>query len=238
MQRLITCLALAMLLNGCGVAALLFSEEARQALADNFEESIEAQQALSEHVFALSRGDIDISDYNYTPPTATEDGVLQITDGFFPFGTGSLTVYFTVEGDAGPVNPYDVDLSTHSSVSVTATFTFTGLSKTGVTMSAAGDFSADTVVNGPNEVTTDVSGNFSVTHAGYDVDLATNNLIMVFDLLAEECTSVTGRVNGTIDIPDFFYDADFVVDGYGDRLQIGIDAVVGTLDYFIDLTDL
>jgi hypothetical protein len=216
MQKLILALAVAVLVSGCGTAA------------------INAQQMISEHVFAASRGDIDISNYTYTPPAGGNPGQLTITDGTFPFGTGSLTINFLVTGDNGPVDPYDpaVDLSTHDAVSVVADFSFSGLSLSGITMSAAGDFTADAVNNNGTDVTADIAGNFDINHNGYDIDLATN------DLAAREVTSVTGQVDGTVDIPNFFYDADFVVDGQGDQLQIGIDAVVEQINYFVALADL
>jgi hypothetical protein len=241
MQKLILALAVAVLVSGCGTAALLLlSDDARDDLIGNFEEAINAQQMISEHVFAASRGDIDISNYTYTPPAGGNPGQLTITDGTVPFGTGSLTINFLVTGDNGPVDPYDpaVDLSTHDAVSVVADFSFSGLSLSGITMSAAGDFTADAVNNNGTDVTADIAGNFDINHNGYDIDLATNDLQLAFDLAAREVTSVTGQVDGTVDIPNFFYDADFVVDGQGDQLQIGIDAVVEQINYFVALADL
>jgi len=238
MHRLLLALSLALVV-GCGDSAqLVLSPAARQELVNNFEAGLDAQQLLAEHIFALGRGDIDITDYTYVPPVGATPGSLTINDGVFPFGTGSLTMNFTAQGDGSYFDPYVVDFTTFTDVVVDADFVFNGLSNTGVPMSASGDFIADTVQNGVNAVQTTVDGTFAVSHDGYNMDFVATSLAMDFDLLAQQCTNVVGQVDGTLDIPDFFYDADFTVTGLGTQLQIGIDAVVETFDYFVALSEL
>ena len=84
-------------LVGCTGAELAFSGAARQELVDNFEVSVDAQQAMAEYSFAAGRGDLDLSGAVYTPPVGNTPGTLTISDGTFPFGTGDLTIVFTAQ---------------------------------------------------------------------------------------------------------------------------------------------
>jgi hypothetical protein len=240
MRAIIAFVSLLAVVGGCSSAELAFSEQARQELVDNFETSVDAQQLLAEYSFAASRGDLDIAGATYTPPVGSTPGTLTIQDGVFPFGTGDLTIVFTVQGDGGYVDPYDpsVDLTTHTTVAVVADVVFSGISNTGETMAGAADFSATTVQNGLSDVQAAIDGVFQIDHAGYEFDFTATGVEMGLDLEAEEITSVVGTVDGTVDIPDFFYDADFSVDGLGSELQVEIDAVVTSISYLLALAEL
>lgn len=237
-MRAITLSALFALLAGCTGAEVVFSGAARQELVDNFEASVDAQQMIAEYSFAASRGELDLSGAVYTPPVGSAPGTLTIPDGTFPFGTGDLTIVFTVQGDGAYVDPYAVDLSTATNVAIVADVVFAGISTTGEAISATADFTATTVNNGVNDVQATVDGVFDVVHGGYDYDFTATGVQMDLDLANETVTSVVGNVSGTVDIPDFAYDADFNVDGLGTTLQVDIDAVVASISYTLGLAEL
>jgi len=225
-------------LGACSNADLLLSAQARQDLVDNFEASVEAQQTVSEYVFAASRGDLDLAGAQYTPPVGSTPGTLTIQNGVFPFGTGDLTIVFTAEGDNGFVDPYVVDLTTHQSVTVVADVLFTGISTTGEALDVAADFTATTLQNGLDDVQAVINGDFAIGHGPYDIDFTATDVEMGLDLLNETVTNVVGNVEGTVDIPDFAYDAAFTVNGLGDQIQIDIDAVVTSIVYTLALDQL
>jgi len=225
-------------LVGCAGADLALSAQARQELVQNFEVSVDAQHMITEYAFAASRGDLDISGAVYTPPVGSTPGTITIPNGTFPFGTGDLTINFTAQGDGVYVDPYVTDLRTATNVTVVADVLFTGVSNIGESLSASADFTASTVNNGVNDVLATVNGDFGVSHGQYGFDFTANDVQFALDLAAEKVTNVLGNITGTVDIPDFFYDADFTVVGLGSTLAIDIDAVVTTIDYTLSLIEL
>ena len=91
---LMTALALA---TGCTSAVdaldeIFLSPNEADALVVNFEASVDAQQELSELVFAATRGDLDLvndfANVDYVPPSELNNwtGSLTITDGVYAFG--------------------------------------------------------------------------------------------------------------------------------------------------------
>ncbi len=230
--------ALFLFLCGCTGADLALSGAAREELVANFEASVDAQQMIAEYTFAASRGDLDLAGAVYTPPVGSTPGTLMIPDGTFPFGTGDLTIVFTVQGDGVYVDPYAVDLTTATNVAVVADVVFTGTSNIGEAIMASADFNATTVNNGINDVLATINGDFAVDHGQYDFDFTANDIQMNLDIGNEVVTNVLGNVSGTVDIPDFPYDADFTVDGLGTTLDIDIDAVVTSISYTLGLAEL
>jgi hypothetical protein len=123
-------------------------------------------------------------------------------------------------------------------VAVVADVVFTGTSNIGQPISAYADFTASTVNNGASNVQAEVDGEFGVEHGEYEFDFDVTNVQMALDIAGQRVTNVLGNVTGTADIPDFGYDADFVVDGHGDFLTIDIDAVVTSITYTVGLAEL
>jgi hypothetical protein len=225
-------------LAGCAGAELALSAEARAELVQNFELSVDAQHMITEYAFAASRGDLDISGAVYVPPVGSTPGTLTITGGTFPFGTGDLAITFTTQGDGAFVDPYVVDLTAATNVEVVADVVFTGTSNIGESISAYADFTAATVNNGVSDVQATVDGLFGVDHGQYEFDFTATDVQFDLDLAAERVTNVVGSVTGTVDIPDFFYDADFSVEGLGTTLDVDIDAVVASISYTLGLLEL
>lgn len=237
-MRAIPICALIALLGACTGTELAFSASARQDLVQNFELSVDTQHMITEYAFAASRGDLDISGAVYTPPVGSTPGTLTITNGTFPFGTGDLTIVFTARGDGTYVDPYVVDLSTATNVIVVADVQFSGISNIGESLDAYADFTASTINNSMSSVQAEIDGNFGVDHGEYEFDFTATDVQMDLDLVAEKVTNVLGNVSGTVDIPDFPYDADFTVDGLGTTLLVDIDAVVTSISYSLGLAEL
>ena len=242
MWKFVATLTIAAAAIGCSSDGEILGFNA-QALVDNFETSVDTHQLMSEYGFAASRGELDItgSEYDYVPPdTLGNPGTLTITNGTFPFGTGDLVITFTAEGDAGFVDPYGagVDLSDDSVVTVVADIVFNGTTPEGQSLGALASLTVETVQNDVDTATTTVNGNFGVAVDDYVTNFTAADVEMTFDLANDRVTSVTGVVDGTMDVPDLAYDPDFLVTGLGDHLQIGIDAVTTQINYLVDIDEL
>ena len=231
---------------GCSpsIDELFLTESEIEALELNFEASVDAQQLLAEFIFASGRGDIDpaleYTDFTYDPPSLLNGwlGTLNVTGGTFSFGTGDLVLTFTALGDGLPVDPALIDLTTLANVEIDADVTFFGTSLSGAPLIANADLVIDTVLNGSQIVETLLNGTMVVNHDGYVLTLAPQNLGLTFDMLLHEVTNVTGSVPGQLEIPDFIADAEFVVTGLGDSIEIAINAAATTINYTLDLIDL
>ena len=237
MMRLIGYALLAAALVGCGSNGLGFNTA---ALVTNFETSVQTEQMLAEFAFEASRGDIDLTQYNYTytPPQGSLPGTLTITGGDFNFGSGDITINFTAAGDGGFVDPYLDDLTDDTQVAIVADVIFNGTGPNGETLDALADITVTTIQNDVNSAITMVTGTFDVSLDDYDFEIVANDVEMTLDLVNDTVTEVTGSIVGTADIPDFLFDIDFTIDGVGDQLQIGIDAVVTQINYTLALADL
>jgi len=245
MRKMLLLAALVVGVAGCpSVDELFLTPSEAAALTDNFEATVDFQQQVSEFVFAAGRGELDLasefSNYNYDPPSAANAfrGTLTILGGDFPFGSGDLTVHFTASGDAGPVDPYVVDLSGDTQVTIDGDYDFSGLSSLGETLTSTADFTMTTVQNGAQVVSTLVDGTFVIDLAGYAADLTANGLELTLDLLTRRVTNVLGELRGKVDIPNFVLDANFTLTGLGSDLQIAIDAAATTISYTLNLFSL
>ena len=100
--------------------------------------------------------------------------------------------------------------------------TFLGL-QDGAPVDLTTTFSATTLQNAVNDVTTRVNGVFAIDYDGYVADIQAVDLDLTIDLVTDEITSVLGSLTATIDVPNFVLDADLVLTGLGDSVQIGIE---------------
>jgi len=234
---------------GCSAATdaldtIFLTPSEADALVANFEAAVDAQQEISELVFAATRGDLDlVNDYanvDYVPPSDLNNwtGSLTIIDGIYSFGTGDLAVDFKVSDALGPVDPYLEDIRDATDLTIVADVAFDGVSTLGTALTANGDVTITTVQNALDDATAIVQGTFDIDHGGYVTDLATNDLALTFDMVAETVTNVGGSISGSVDIPDFVFDADFDVDGLGDRIRVTLDAAATSISYTLSLLDL
>ena len=240
-------LSTCLVFGGCAAAVVpeLIALTAGEAdeLSFNLEETVDIQQELAQFTFLAATGGLpDIESYDYVAPSAENGWVGSITtpSGMFPFGNGALSIDFTTTGDAGPVDPYapGVILTDDDQVSVDAAVDFLGQSDVGYDVHALGDFMVTTTNNGPIDVSALVDGDFVINHDDYTSTFHADQLGLDFDLVTSEISSMTGGLNGTIDLPDFAIDAEFDVEGLGQQLDVAIDALVTPIHYLIDLSDL
>jgi hypothetical protein len=234
---------------GCSAATdaldeVFLTPNEADALVENFEASVDAQQELSEFVFAATRGDLDLvnsyANVDYVPPSDLNGwvGSLTITDGIFAFGTGDLVVDFQVSDALGPVDPYVEDIRDAANLTIVADVFFDGVSTLGTGLTANADVTITTIQNALDDATALIQGTFDIDHGGYLVDLATNDLELTFDMVSETITGVGGSISGDVDIPGFVFDADFDVDGLGDRIRVSLDAAATSISYTLSLLDL
>ncbi|MEM8883039.1 MAG: hypothetical protein AAGD14_03130 [Planctomycetota bacterium] len=242
MKKLSLILLLAFSTMGCAAAAaaLLLSGGDVDDLVDNFEESIETQQRLAEYAMSVARGEVDIQNYTYDPPSQANGmvGTLSLSDGQLPFGDGNITVTFNVDGDGVPVDPYAVDLSGMGSIDSNVQISFNGISPNGKTLAITSDVDIATLANSATDVTALMSGNWAVDLDDYQTGFSSNGLELDVDLINEEVTRAIGVVDGNIDLPNFPIDGSFDVEGLGDQLEIGIDVAVTEIEFLVDLVDI
>jgi hypothetical protein len=241
MRTLILGLAVVGLIVGCTIDEYFLSGQEIDELVENFDASVETQQQLSEYVFAAVRGEVDVNDFVYDEPDADNNWVGTLTADSFsgPWGQGSLQITFTVAGDNGPVDPYQEDLSDDSQVSLDAVVAFSGTSALGADVGVDADFSMVTTYNGEDSAITVVDGDFDITHNDYDVSFYADDLELTMDLAADEIIAAYGRLDGSVDIPDFKWgDAGFDLEGVGDAIEVSLDAIGDWLSYSISLDEI
>jgi hypothetical protein len=112
------------------------------------------------------------------------------------------------------------------------------VSTIGSGLTADGDVTITTLQNTVDDATALIQGTFNIDHGGYLSDISTNDLELTFDMVTEKVTNVAGSISGNVDIPNFAFDADFDVDGLGDRIQVTLDAAATKLSYTLSLLDL
>ncbi len=231
-------LAAALFCAGCtsAIDQITLTSAELNDLQTNFEASLEVHQKLSGFLFHAARGDIDLlldfASISYDEPTEANGftATITITNGTFSFGQGDLTLMFQTTQGGTPVDPYLVDLSS-GEFGVDATVDFQGTSLFGAVLSAAGDVSIATLTNALDDATAAITGALDVRVNGYQVDLSSNGLELTLDMVADRVTNAVGRINVDVDIPDFAFDADVVVDSVGSAFDVALRAADSFLDY-------
>jgi hypothetical protein len=137
-----------------------------------------------------------------------------------------------------PVDPYFEDIRDAVNLTIDADVAFDGVSTIGSGLTADGDVTITTLQNTVDDATALIQGTFNIDHGGYLSDISTNDLELTFDMVTEKVTNVAGSISGNVDIPNFAFDADFDVDGLGDRIQVTLDAAATKLSYTLSLLDL
>ena len=238
--------ALALLLSiscmGCGaiLAAAFLSDGDIDSVVENFEETIDTQQQLTQLAMEAVRGDLDVTGYTYDPPTDQNGmtGTLTKSDAQTEFGDGNIQIRFQVEGDGVAVDPYEVDLSSMGAIDGAIEVVFVGTSPNGKPINVDADVDISTLQNSLTDVTAVVSGEWNINIDGYKTNLSTGGMEMDFDLLNDQVTRAVGSIDGDIDIPNFPIDGDFDIEGLGDKLQVAINVAVTTIDFDIDLNSI
>lgn len=242
MRNAIVGLLLLIGVAGCAANLLdgvLLTAQEQQELEDNMTAIFDANNMVAEWAFAAGRGDLDLSQFTYTAPSAANNwvGTIEGQGARLPFGDGDLTLTFTATGDNGPVDPYDpaVDLTDDQTVTVDAVLNFQGTSTTGAPLDISGNVLFDTVQNGANQVVVDLTGDLMVDHDGYVTDLNVFDLQATIDMVQGEVTDLTGSVNGVVQIPNFLFPAEFSLEGLGPNLDVLVQASLSFFGFGIGL---
>jgi len=242
MKKLVLALFCSLSCIGCGaaIAAALLSGGDVDDLVENFEESIQTQQQVAEFAMAAARGDIDISEYSYDPPTEANGmtGTLTLNDGQVPFGNGDVQIVFQVDGDGLPVDPYQQDLSGMGQLDGAVDIVFRGTANSGKPLSVDADVDISTIANSATDVTAILAGAWGVNIDGYKTHMSSGGMEMDIDLATDKVTRAVGTIDGDIDIPNFPIDGDFDIEGLGDKLQAAIDVGITDIDIDLNLDDL
>jgi hypothetical protein len=228
------CLGLA----GCSADELILSPGEAEAIGDNVEGAIEAYQSMTDYGVSVGLGETDLNDAQYTAPDASNDwmGRIEYT-GDIDGHSGTVVIDFRAEADGQPVDPFQIDPSSVGAVVLTGTATFTGTSAEGAPLSLSADFSLDVTAENGELVSVSVAGNFSVNHDDHVVDLATDGFTVEYDA-AREIVSVTGTIDGEVDVPNLAYDADVSARGEGDQLVYSVGVLGVNVDREIAVSDL
>jgi hypothetical protein len=227
-------------LFGCGSSEPTLSPAEMQALTENLSECEAAHREASRLALEIALGEADLSGYVYTPPTAENGwvGTIVGNDVTLDAGTGDLFVTFAVTGDNGPTDPYLEDLSDDAAVVVHAVVSFLGTSGLGLPISMNADFVLSTFAAGSGARGFELDGTFDFAHGAYAANFIATNFSMLLDELTREAVEVTGALAARIDLPDYDFDADFLLQGFGTRVEATLRAGGSFLHYAIDLLDL
>lgn len=242
MKKTLLALLLSLHCAGCGavIAAALLSGGDVDKLVDNFEGTVETQQQVTQLAVQAARGELDISQYDYDPPTVDNGmtGTLTMNDGQFAFGDGDIEIVFHIEGDGVPVDPYVDDLSGFTQLAGDVHIVFDGTSTSGKPLHVDADLDVTTLSNTATDVTALLSGVWDVYLDGYRTNLSTDGLEVDVDLATQEVTRAVGNIDGDIDIPNFPVDGNFDIEGLGDTLAVAINVAITDIDFDVSLGDL
>lgn len=240
MKKLLMTSLIAIACNGCGalgLAAILSGGEADNLVA-NFEDTIETQQQLAQFATAAARGEIDITDYTYDPPTVDNNmtGTLTLNGAQLPFGDGNVQITFQVDGDGVAVDPYAVDLSGMGAIDGAVDISFNGLSPKGKSLVINADVNVATLTNNVTDVTALIDGRWNIDLDDYQTTLTSNGIELDIDLVTEQVTRAVGKIDGNVDLPNFPIDGNFDVEGLGDKLRVAIDVAITKIDFDVALS--
>jgi hypothetical protein len=242
MRNIAIATLLAFICQGCGAALLaaLLSGGDVDDLTENFEETIETHQLLAEFAMAAARGDVDTDGYTYDPPSAENGmtGTLSLNNATLPFGDGLIEVVLKVDGDGAPVDPFATDMSSMGELDGNIQITFRGVSPNGKPLDIDADVDVLTLQNNLDTVKAVMSGTWGIDLDGYGTSLKSDGMELDVDLLTDEVTNAIGKIDGSIDIPNFPIDGEFDVEGLGEQLEVGIDVAVTEIEFLVDLIDI
>jgi len=228
------------LIAGCSVDELILSEGEQQDLADNIVGAIEAYQALADFALTVALGNADLAGSDYTEPSASNDwtGTLVYNGDQFPGGNGSMSMTFQVLADGVLVDPYNFDFSETQSITLDMSVQFNGTSAKGAPLSLDCNFTMDITPEEGVAAAVTINGGFLIGHNGYTANLGANNFALEFDAATETLTSITGTLIGTINIPEYAFDADLDIVGQGDRVDFSVAVSGGGINDSVAIEDL
>jgi hypothetical protein len=240
MRKVAIAAMLCALVAGCSVDELVLTEFEQQDLADNVVAAIEAYQALGEFALSVALGQEQLDGANYIEPSADNDwtGTYDYVGDQFPGGNGEMTMTFQVVVDGVPVNPYDTDFTQVDTLTMLVTLSFNGVSAAGAPLSMESDFRLDITAEEGTAASVTTNGAFTILHNAYLAVLDTTDFRLDFDAETQAANNATGAISGTIDVPNYAFDADVDITGQGDIVDFSARISGVTVQDSVSLTDL
>ncbi|MHC4938071.1 MAG: hypothetical protein ACYTHK_03790 [Planctomycetota bacterium] len=226
-----------LMLVGCGqlgeiLDGVTLSESELQAAADNYSGALVAFRELEAFAVEVSQGTVDLTGAQLVAPSPENGwvGSIYFLSDLFPGGPGELTMTFSVIGPDGPMDPALVDPATTPVVTTEFSVEFAGLTSAGANLALSADFTIVYDQSDPLADVTTINGSFLIDHDGYVADLDANSLQITSDSTTGVATNVTGSITGTMEIPDYAFDATVDVVGLGDRLSMLVKVLDQTIE--------
>jgi hypothetical protein len=189
----------------------------------------------------VAAGTVDISTSEYDPPTAENGwlGTLHYEGPEFPGGDGDMTLGFTVLDETGqPVDPFQTDVTSDLMLTMAVSIDFLGTTAEGAPLELHADFTLDLDRTDPALEVISVDGTFSIRHNAYVADLTATALVFSYDPATGAVQEASGVIDGTIDIPDFAFDADVAIEALGDTLAVDVAVLDQTVESgFVNIAD-
>ncbi|MHC4931750.1 MAG: hypothetical protein ACYTGV_06125 [Planctomycetota bacterium] len=215
------------------------TEAELQDIQDNYEGAMRAFGELAEFAGQVGDGTVDISTSEYTPPTAENDwiGSLRYLGTEFPGGEGELTLSFTVLDEAeNPIDPFETDLANDTLITADFEVSFVGLTSEGAPLDFHGVFTSTLDRSDPAAYDVEITGTFTIGHNDYVAAFEATAFKVTYDAATNEPQSADGAFTGSIDIPDFAFDADVDIRGLGADVSVLIQVLDQTVeDSVVDL---
>ncbi len=245
MHRLVLSLLLC-LVAACGVVTdiideVTLSDAEIQDIKDNYQGAMSAFQDLADFAGSVSDGTVDIATSEYTAPTAENNwrGSLRYLGDEFPGGEGELTLAFTVLDETGnPVDPFETDLGNDTLVTADLDVSFVGRTSDGAPIDFHAVFTSKLDRSDPAAHEVEITGTFTIRHNDYVAAFEATTFKVTYDAATDEPLSADGIVTGSIDIPNFAFDADVDIRGNGPDVAVHIEVLDQTVeDAIVDLAD-
>jgi len=223
------------------VDQVTLTEAELQDIQDNYQGAMRAFGDLAGFAASVGDGTVDISTSEYTPPTAENDwvGSLRYLGDEFPGGQGELTLSFTALDETGnPVDPFETDLTNDILITADLEISFVGFTSEGAPLDFQGSFTSRLDRSDPAAYAVEIDGTFTIGHNEYVAAFEATAFEVTYDSATGEAQSASGVVTGSIDIPDFAFDADVDVRGLGSTVSVLIQVLDQTVeDSIVDVAD-
>jgi hypothetical protein len=204
-----------------------------QDVKDNYQGAMRAFNDLGDFAMGVADGTIDISTSTYDPPTAENgwQGTLHYQGPDFPGGDGNITLTFTVtDGNNQPVDPFQTDITNDPTITAVVGIDFSGTTKEGAPLDLQADFTLGLDQTDPSRNVVSVDGSFTIRHNDYVAKLKATSFVLSYDPATGVAQEATGVIDGTIDIPNFAFDADVTLKGNGETLAVDVAVLNQTVD--------
>jgi hypothetical protein len=245
MQRLVFP-ALLFVFASCGAVGdvidrTTLNEAELQDVKDNYQGAIRAFQDLGDFSADVADGTVDISGSTYDPPTVANgwEGTLRYQGPDFPGGDGDITLRFTaLDGSGQPVDPFEPGAVDGTMLTMDVGVDFVGTTAAGAPLRFRADFTLALDRTNPELEVVSMDGTFTIRHNDYIAELTATAFTFGWDPVLALAQDASGRIDGTIDIPGFAFDAEATIIAQGEALSVHVVVLDQTVeDGVLDIND-